>query len=353
MSGHALWYLTRGAGVVTLLLLTASLCLGIAGTTGIRSARMPRFGIGELHRNLTLLAVAFLGLHIATTVADSYTPIGLRDAFVPFVSSYRPVWLGLGALACDLVVALVVTSLLRLRLGFRAWRRVHWLAYACWPVAFAHAVGTGSDPRTAWLQALAAVSLGAVIGAVALRLIRGRGGRPLRLGLGAIAGAVVLLGWAWYRSGPGAPGWAARAGTPAALLGRTAVITPTTGATTVAFPTSFSARLAGTVTQTSAAGGLVDVHLDSTVRGGVEGRLRLVLKGIPIDDGGVSMTASGVAFAAAGTDLYQGHITGLSGNELSARLADRSGRALELTLVVAVDPSSGSFSGTVRGNSLA
>src|SRR5262245_46384001 len=156
---HTMWYLTRGSGVVTLLLLTLSLCLGIAGTGRLKTARVPRFGIADLHRNITLLAVTFLGIHIATTVADSYAPIGLRDAFIPFVSGYRPIWLGLGALACDLLIALILTSLLRARLGLGAWRRLHWLAYACWPLALAHALGTGSDPRAGWLQVLAAISL--------------------------------------------------------------------------------------------------------------------------------------------------------------------------------------------------
>ena len=69
----------------------------------------------------------------------------LVDVVVPFVGAYRPFWLGLGALALDLLAALIVTSLLRARIGLRAWRAVHWVAYACWPVALVHGLGTGSD----------------------------------------------------------------------------------------------------------------------------------------------------------------------------------------------------------------
>jgi len=346
-----MWYLTRGSGVVTLLLLTASLCLGIVGSLGVRSSRMPRYGIGDLHRNLTLLAVVFLGVHVATTVADSYTPVGIKDAFVPFVSAYRPVWLGLGALACDLLLALVVTSLLRVRLGLRTWRRIHWLAYACWPVAFAHSLGTGSDPRAGWMQILAAVSAGAVLAAIALRLARGGGNRGLRLGFAASAAGVALLGWSWYGAGPGAPGWAAKAGTPTALLksGTTKTVARVT-TTSASLPKSFSARLAGTVTQTAGANGLVDVHLDGTLRGSVKGRLRLVLQGFALDQGGVSMTASGVAFAAAGTGVYQGHIVGLDGNQVKARVVDSAGESVDLTLAVTIDPASGAMTGTVQGS---
>jgi DMSO/TMAO reductase YedYZ heme-binding membrane subunit len=347
MNGHAWWYLTRGSGVITLLLLTTSLCLGIAGKARLGGMHVPRFGIADLHRNLTLLAVAFLGIHIATTVADSYTPIGIKDAFIPFASSYRPFWLGLGALACDLLLALVVTSLLRARIGLRLWRRVHWLAYACWPVALFHALGTGSDPRTGWLQVLAVVSVGAVLAALALRLVTAGAARGLRVLFGTVAAVIALFGLAWYRTGPGASGWAAKAGTPASLLKKGTVLTAKV--TTTALPASFNATLAGTVTQTAGSNGLVDVHLDGSLRGRIRGTLRLTLEGVPLDEGGVSMTSSGVAFAAAGTQVFQGRIVGLNGNQVAARLTDPSGRSLALTLVVAVNPSSGALSGTVHG----
>ena len=133
-----MWYLTRGSGAVVLVLLSASVALGVAGLIS-RGALAPRFAVAALHRNVSLLAVVFLGVHIATTLADTYAPIGLKDAFIPFLSSYRPLWLGLGAVACDLLLALIVTSLLRVRLGLRTWRLTHWFAYACWPVALLHA----------------------------------------------------------------------------------------------------------------------------------------------------------------------------------------------------------------------
>ena len=137
-NGMTYWYLTRSLGVGALVLLTASVALGVLSAARWRSERWPRFVTTGLHRNLTLLAICFVAGHVLTTVLDGYTPIGLRDAFIPFVSSYRPVWLGLGAVASDLLLVLVLTSLLRVRIGYRAWRYVHWLAYASWPVARAN-----------------------------------------------------------------------------------------------------------------------------------------------------------------------------------------------------------------------
>jgi sulfoxide reductase heme-binding subunit YedZ len=166
----AYWYLTRGSGAITLILLTLTVALGVANVERLRTAALPRFAMQALHRNVSLLAVAFLVIHVATSVLDGFVSIRWIDAIVPFDAAYRPLWLGLGAVACDLVIALIATSLLRRRLGYRAWRATHWLAYASWPVAVLHSVGTGSDAGKTWMLAVL-VGCGIVMaGAVAVRL---------------------------------------------------------------------------------------------------------------------------------------------------------------------------------------
>src|SRR5437763_5307667 len=129
----ATWYLARSAGAVSLLLLTGAVVLGVVEVRRWSSARWPRFAIDSLHRNVALLAVCFLAVHILTSVLDGFTSIGLGDALIPFAGSYRTFWLGLGAVAFDLLLAVAFTSLLRHRLGYARWRAVHWLAYASWP----------------------------------------------------------------------------------------------------------------------------------------------------------------------------------------------------------------------------
>lgn len=348
-----MWYLTRGSGAVVLVLLSASVCLGVAGLLS-RGARAPRFAVAALHRNVSLLAVAFVGVHVVTTLADTYTPIGVKDAFVPFLSSYRPVWLGLGAVACDLLLALIVTGLLRVRLGLRTWRLTHWFAYACWPVALLHALGTGSDPRAGWLQLLSAACVGAV-GLVGLvRLARSSIALDRRLALGAVGAALAVLAIVWYQRGPGAPGWAARAGTPGSLLHHPIRVAarPTSAPAPATLPQSFSARLHGIVSQSSAGNGLVDVHLDGVLAGGVQGKLRVVLEGMPIGDDGVSMTSSGVAFAARGTQVFEGRITALAGTQVHARVSDGTGRTLDLVLDLRLSPASNELGGIVRGRTV-
>jgi len=170
-SGPGLWYATRATGLVTLLLLTASVLLGVLTAGRFASQRWPRFLSQGLHRNISLLVLVFLALHVGTTVIDTYTSISLTAAFIPFTSSYKTVWLSLGAVACDLLLALVVTSLLRKRIGHRPWRLVHWLAYACWPVAVVHGLGIGTDRNATWVFVLTLACALAVVAVATWRVV--------------------------------------------------------------------------------------------------------------------------------------------------------------------------------------
>jgi methionine sulfoxide reductase heme-binding subunit len=165
----ALWYFARGSGLVTLVLLTVVVSLGIGARSGRTAFGLPRFAV-NLHRNAALLAVVFLGFHVVSLLFDPYAQLRLLDLILPFAGSYRPLWQGLGTLGLDLIVAIVVTSLLRQRIGARAWRIVHWLAYLCWPIALLHGLGTGSDNGTWWLWAISMTCAAAVAAAVIWRV---------------------------------------------------------------------------------------------------------------------------------------------------------------------------------------
>ncbi len=219
MTAHAYWYLTRGTGVVALLFVTAAVVIGIIASLRVGGRRSPRFVVAGLHRNISLLTVAFIVVHVVTTVLDAYAPIKLVDAVVPFISSYRPVWLGLGALAFDIILALIITSLVRVRLGLKTWRFIHWFAYACFPIAVVHALGTGSDARQHWMLNLVIGCTGVVVIAALARLWQVRHERLPWAIAGTAAVVVLVLATAtWARSGPLAPGWAKRAGTPTTLV---------------------------------------------------------------------------------------------------------------------------------------
>jgi sulfoxide reductase heme-binding subunit YedZ len=215
-----LWYATRGAGAVSLLLLTAVVVLGIATMTRRESQVWPRFLSFRMHGNITWLALVFLSLHVVTAVADPFAHLGWRDAVIPFASRYRPLWLGVGVVSAELIAALVVTSVLRSRLKYRSWRLVHWIAYACWPMALLHSSGTGSDARAGWFLALDVFCVTAVFAAlVGWRLAYGwprAAGFRVTVAIASGVGVVALA--VWMADGPLAAGWARAAGTPTDLL---------------------------------------------------------------------------------------------------------------------------------------
>ena len=349
------WYVTRGMGVGALVLLTASVALGVLTSVRWRSSRWPRFVTAGLHRNLTLLAIAFVAVHVVTTVADGYTPIGLKDALIPFVSPYRPIWLGLGAIAFDLLLVLVVTSLLRDRIGYRAWRYVHWLAYASWPIALVHALGTGTDARLGWMRSIGVACVVVVALAVLTRVaLTTDGSRAVRGGAALTALVVPLAILAWYESGPAKRGWARRAGTPVSLLasrhraraGRIAVVPGPVG-----LPKStFTSSLTGTLRHTTRLDGLVNIVIRGLLHGGAGGSIRIDLRGQPDNSGGVSMLASGVSYVPAGTQtVFVGSVTGLDGQHVFADVVAHAGERLQLSLDLNIDAQRNTVTGTLTG----
>ena len=169
-SSTVLWYTSRATGVVALLLLTAVVLLGLLVSRQGRLPGLPRFAVTGLHRNLSLIAVAFVAVHVLTAVADSYVNIPLTATIVPLVSPYERLWLSLGAISLDITVAVVVTSLLRRHLSRRVWRAVHLLAYASWPVAWVHSVFSSGDLQHGWLLLLAVACAVVVVVAALWRL---------------------------------------------------------------------------------------------------------------------------------------------------------------------------------------
>ncbi|RLK52547.1 ferric reductase-like transmembrane domain-containing protein [Microbacterium telephonicum] len=167
---EALWALGRGTGVIGLALFSLALVLGITVRSGRSAAGLPKFGVARLHRDVALLAMVFIGIHILSLFFDSYAQLQLVDLAVPFLAAYQPFWLGLGTLAADLTLAVVVTALLRHRIGARAFRAVHWATYLLWPLSVAHGIGAGTDAAEPWFLIVVGVCCAAVLGAVAWRV---------------------------------------------------------------------------------------------------------------------------------------------------------------------------------------
>ena len=150
VEGPVLGYLNRGTGAVTLVLFTATIALGVLSIGGRPARGVPRFVTQALHRNLAMLSFGLLTAHVVSAVVDTYVDIAWWQAFVPVGATYEPLWLGLGAVALDLLIVIAVTSLVRHRLRHRTWRLLHQLAWPMWLVSLAHGVGMGTDLRDGW-----------------------------------------------------------------------------------------------------------------------------------------------------------------------------------------------------------
>jgi methionine sulfoxide reductase heme-binding subunit len=167
---QVLWFAARGAGIVSLLMLTASAAFGLVTVTRFQAAGWPRFFNYEMHRRVSLLSVAFLATHVVAAILDPYLKLGLAG-LVPFAAAWKPVPLALGIVAGYLFIALIATSLLRRHLGQRAWRAIHWTSYAMWPMALLHTVTAGTDALTPWMLAVEAIALAVIAGAATWRWV--------------------------------------------------------------------------------------------------------------------------------------------------------------------------------------
>jgi sulfoxide reductase heme-binding subunit YedZ len=325
------------------------------------SPRWPRFVVEFLHRNVALLTVVFLVIHIATVVLDGFAPIGWKDAVLPFASDYRPLWLGLGAVAFDLIVALVATSLLRHRIGHRTWRVLHWFAYVCWPVAIVHGLGTGTDTKVGVVLVVNVMCVVAVLAAVWWRLAVGwparTGVRVAALGVSVVAPIALAI---WLASGPLAAGWARTAGTPQRLLtpsrGLAAASGQPAGTSTSGSslpPAPFSATVSGTSAQSQPdATGRITIQLSTTLSGGASGSLDVELRGQPLETGGVLLDQGTVGLGPTSQpDVYHGRVTGLRGSEILADVRADSGAALEVDVRLSVDHSTNRVSGSLSATS--
>jgi sulfoxide reductase heme-binding subunit YedZ len=321
-----LWYATRATGVVAMVLLTATVMLGVAGTARAASARWPRIVTAGLHRNLALTSVALVAVHVVTTVLDPFAPIGWIAAVIPFSSPYRPLWLSLGAVAFDLLLAVLVTSLLRDRLKHRTWQAVHLLVYASWPVALWHGLGTGTDTPLPWLLVVYAGCVAGVGWAIWWRLTLSgrRAGRAA--GLTAVA-VVPLLTLAFVLAGPLQPGWSRRSGTPVALLGGN-IRAPAGQPAASGQPARLvNARFTGRLT--IVAGPSADertITITGSTTAAPRERLLIVLHGTPSGEG-VALSGGQVRIGQPGTvSEFAGPVVLLQGRQLVAAVTGTSGQ---------------------------
>ncbi|MHB8470869.1 MAG: ferric reductase-like transmembrane domain-containing protein [Gaiellaceae bacterium] len=187
------WYAARAAGVVAYLLLSFVVVLGTTMARKATLRRWPQFALEDVHRFAGLLVGAFVAIHVVTIAIDSWLPFSIASIAIPLLSLYRPVWVALGIVAAELLLALAVTNHYRRRLPYRFWRRAHYLNFAVWTAATLHGIGSGTDRSSPWLLAVYSLAVAAVTIAITVRLLRGCAPGLRIAGAAAVALAAVAL----------------------------------------------------------------------------------------------------------------------------------------------------------------
>src|SRR5918911_503537 len=163
------WDVARAGGFTAYVLLTLAVAVGLMLSTQLQSpSRWPRLLNSELHNFLTLLSTIFLVVHVLAVWIDPFTHFGWSEVLIPFVSSYRPMWMALGIVALYLGIAIGISTWLRPRIGYTWWRRLHVLTLLVYALATVHGIGTGSDTQTSWALGIYLVSI-VLVGALLCR----------------------------------------------------------------------------------------------------------------------------------------------------------------------------------------
>ena len=343
------WEIARAGGFVAYGLLTASVAIGLILSLKWRSPRWTRFITNELHRFVTLLAIVFTVIHTLMVAIDPFIKFTPLEVLVPFVSHYRPLWIALGIVAMDLLIAVYASEWVRPHVGYRWWRRFHCLAFAVFALALIHGIGTGSDSRTPWAIGVYVVSVVLVGALISVRAFPPAGERAHPL-MAAITVMAILVGGFWAWRGPLQPGWNAIANDangPGGSLGSAASPAPSASAGPSPVPSvpaavagqPFTDSIAGQLTQSDDGSVLLTALLRSTGD-------RLTVRFPSADDGNLSIDGATMTLLAPNGDTCAGDVRGLDSNQLVAACQGAtSGSAWLVRMTL-----NGEGNGTIRGS---
>jgi sulfoxide reductase heme-binding subunit YedZ len=164
VNGHGWWLVSRSAGIVALLLIAASVLIGLTLAAGLGGPPRRRRALVAVHEHAAATGLAAIGLHAVTLLGDAWLKPGLAGIVLPFVMDYRPVFTGAGIVAGYLGALLGLSFYVRRRIGGRRWRKLHRATPLVYVLALIHALGAGSDAGTPWLQVtLLATTVPAVV----------------------------------------------------------------------------------------------------------------------------------------------------------------------------------------------
>jgi predicted ferric reductase len=151
---QAWWYVTRAAGLTAYFLLWLSMVWGMGISTKIFRSAVDGTYTYDFHEFLSLLGLGFVVLHVVVLMLDKFLPFTLAQVLVPFIDSYRPLWVGLGIIGFYIFLLVTVTFYLRSRIGVQAFRSIHLLSLIGYLGATLHGLFAGTDSALATTKLL-------------------------------------------------------------------------------------------------------------------------------------------------------------------------------------------------------
>jgi hypothetical protein len=344
----ASWDAVRASGFTAYALLALAVVLGLLLSLRWQSRRWPRLVTNELHNFVALLAMAFGVVHGVAAWLDPFMRFGPAEVLVPLASHYRPLWLAFGIVAFYLMAAILISTWLRPRLGYRLWRALHLATFLAFAFATVHGIGTGSDTATWWGAGIYAVAALIVVGLTLRRLMApaGRLARPRPTAAGLVVAAAAVLAY-WTASGPLRPGWNEIANDGQGSGARIALAASVV-ADPAPMPSRFAARLVGSLSFVPQSDGTVLARIAGRLRGGVRGDVMVLIAGVPTTAGLEIVRSQVTLYRADGTAAYQGQITGVGAGEFRARVASVAGGASALDLTIVWSESGRTVTGSVE-----
>jgi DMSO/TMAO reductase YedYZ heme-binding membrane subunit len=349
------WEIARAGGFVAYGLLTASVAIGLVLSLKWRSPRWTRFITNELHRFVTLLALVFVVIHTLMVAIDPFIRFTPAEVLIPFLSHYRPLWIALGIVAMDLLIAVYVSEWVRPHVGYRWWRRFHYLSFAVFILALVHGLGTGSDSRTPWAIGVYATSVVVVAALISVRALPGPGERSQPI-IALVTVLVVVAGGLWALDGPLQPGWNAIAN-DARGSGSASAAGPSPGASSAPAstrPQSSPRPASGQAFSDAISGQLVQaddgsVTLTATLK---SSRDRLTIR-FPSGQGGqLAIDGATLSLQAPNGDTCGGALRGMDNNQIVAACQGASSGADWLLRMTLTDDGTGLIQGSFEADPL-
>jgi len=148
------WYVTRSAGIIAYLLLWFSTVWGLAVPSKLLNPVLEQAFTFDFHEFISLLSVGFMFLHVGVLMLDRFLPYTLLQVLVPFLSPYRPFWVGLGVIAFYISLLVTITFYLRSKIGAKAFRSIHVLSLLGYLGVTLHGLYAGTDSPLVTMQLL-------------------------------------------------------------------------------------------------------------------------------------------------------------------------------------------------------